>query len=421
MGKIFRSYQTELSVNNKQISKLKQHCGAKRWAFNFALARKKEAFDNNKEFKTKIKIPNNIELHRELNKLKGTEKLPWSKNISKWAFQEGLRDCDKAFDNFFHKCKQNIKGKKGFPKFKSKNDSQQSFTLGAIIKVSDESHIQVPKIGKLKLKEENYFPTNAKILSATISSYNNRWFLSLNVEEEYIPSLPKTQNTIGIDLGVKTLATCSDGTIYENPKILEKNLKKLKRKSRQHCKKKKGSKNREKSRIKLAKLHAKIANIRKDNLHKITSKIVSENQTIVLEDLNVKGMQNKNSSMARNVSDVGMYEFRRQIEYKAKWNNREIRIIDRWYPSSKKCCKCGEVKKELSLSERTFICECGNNICRDLNAAINIQNCQQYIVKQNTVSSTGIQACGEGSSLNENSVSLSMKQESNRKFKEYVF
>ncbi len=271
----------------------------------------------------------------------------------------------------------------------------------------------------MKLKEINYFPLKGKILSATISNYNNRWFISIRLEEEYEPKIPKNKNTIGVDLGVKTLATCSDGTTYKNPKALAKNLKKLKRKSRQHSHKKKGSKNREKSRIRLARLHAKIANIRKDVLHKTTSKIVNENQVIVLEDLNISGML-KDKKLARSISDVGMYEFRRQIEYKGKWNNREVRIINQWYPSSKKCSVCNEIKKDLSLSDRQFICKCGNNICRDLNAAINIQNCSTYIIK-NTLSSREIYASGEGNSVGATQLSPSLKEESNRKVKEYAF
>ncbi len=419
--KRIRSYQTELSVNKTQIALFKQYCGARRFGYNFAIKRKTEIFNQNKELGIKEKIPNNIDLHREINKLKKVEGFEWMNTVSKCTFQEGLRDCDKAFAKFFKNCKENIKGKKGFPKFKSKYDSQQSFRLTGTIKVLNEKHIQVPNLGKLKLKEKDYFPLNAKILSVTISSYNNRWFISLNVEEEYEVKIAKNQEPIGIDLGVKILATCSDGTVYENPKALAKNLKKLKRKSRQHSKKKKGSKNREKARIRLAKLHAKIVNIRKDYLHKVTSKIISENQIIVLEDLKVSEML-KDKKLARNVSDVGMYEFRRQIIYKGGWNNREIRIIDRWYPSSKKCCKCQKIKKDLTLSDRQFICECGNNVCRDLNAAINIQNCEKYIIKQNRASSVQIYASGDRNSSNENSVSLSLKEEFNdKKFKEYTF
>ena len=287
---MLRAYKTQLDPNNLQITKMKMNCGASRWAFNFALNKKKEAFDN------KGKIPNNIELHRELNKLKGTEELPWAYEVSKCSFQEALRDCDTAFTNFFRRCKKKIKGKKGFPKFKSKKNDKQSFRLTGSIKVLD-GHIQLPRLGKIKLFEEDYAPKNVKILSATISKRAGKWFVSLQVEEESKEIADNTCNSIvGVDLGIKTLATCSDGVIYENPKALKSNLRRLKRKSRQLSRKIKGSKNKEKAKQKLAKLHYRISNIRKDTLNKITSSIIRENQTIVLEDLKISNMLKKSQT-----------------------------------------------------------------------------------------------------------------------------
>ena len=403
---ILKSYKVQLVPNNSQITKMRMNCGASRWAFNYALAKKKEFFDK------KECIPNNIELHREINKLKGTDELPWAyeDGISKCAFQEALRDCDKAFANFFARCKKKVKGSKGFPKFKSKKNDRQSFRLTGTIHSLD-GYIQLPRLGKIKLSEGDYIPEDVKILSATVSKRADRWFVSVQVEERDIEPTAAVNAVIGIDLGIKMLATCSDGTTYANPKA----LKNLKRKQRQLSKKKKGSKNYGKAKKKLAKLHYRISNIRKDALHKVTTKIISENQVIVLESLKVSNMM-KNHCLAQAISDVGLFEFRRQIEYKAKWNNRKVVFADTLFASSKLCSCCGWKNENLSLADRTFECqECDNKMDRDMNAAMNLEN----LVK-NRESSSRIQACGEQSSSNESLVSCSAKQEFNLKSRVYI-
>jgi len=406
---ILKAYKTQLDPNNIQITKMRMNCGASRFAFNWALSKKKEFFDK------KERIPNNIELHREINKLKGTDVLPWAyeDGISKCAFQESLRDCDKAFANFFARCKKKVKGSKGFPKFKSKKNDKQSFRLTGTIKILDGGYIQLPRLGKVKLTEKDYIPSNVRILSATVSKRADKWFVSVQVEGYDIEPVAAVNAVIGIDLGIKMLATCSDGTTYANPKALKKNLKNLKRKQRQLSKKKKGSKNYGKAKKKLAKLHYRISNIRKDTLHKVTTKIISENQVIVLESLKVSNMM-KNHCLAQAISDVGLFEFRRQIEYKAKWNNRKVVFADTFFASSKLCSCCGWKNESLTLADRTFECqECDNKMDRDMNAAMNLK--QFY-----TVSSTGIQACGEQSSSNASLVSCSTKQEFNKKPRVYI-
>jgi putative transposase len=325
---------------------------------------------------------------------------------SKASPQEALRDCDKAFDNFFRRCKQKKKGKKGFPKFKSKKNDKQSFRLTGSIHVLD-GFIQLPRLGKIKLFEKDYLPKNAKILSATVSKRAGKWFVSIQVEEENNQVTSLTDSIVGVDLGIKTLATCSDGVIYENPKALRSNLKRLKRKSKQLSRKQRGSKNREKAKQKLAKLHYRISNIRKDALHKTTSAIVNENQVIVIEDLNVSGMV-KNRKLSRAVSDVGMFEFRRQIEYKAKWQSKLLVIADRFYPSSKMDWKSKKINKDLKLSNRVIYHEDGTTTDRDLNAAKNLENFYRDSLAR-------INACGDGSSEKEISFSPSAKQESNKK------
>ena len=209
------------------------------------------------------------------------------------------------------------------------------------------------------------------------------------------------------------MATCSDGTLFENPKALKKNLKKLKRKQRQLSKKKKDSKNRNKAKNKLAKLHYRISCIRKDALHKATSKIISENKVIVLEQLRVSNMM-RNHCLAQAISDVGFAEFKRMIEYKAKWNNRKVVFAYTFFASSKLCSCCGWKNESLTLADRTFECQkCDNKMDRDMNAAMNLK--QFY-----TESSSGIQACGEQSSEKVTSLSCSAKQESNRKPRVYI-
>lgn len=389
--KILRAYKTQIDVNNKQKTLLCQHIGCARWAFNWGLNIKKKAFEK------KEKIPTAIDLHRELNKLKKTD-IPWMYNSSKAAPQEALRDCDKAFQNFFREIKKKNK-KVGFPKFKSKKNDKQSFRLNGTIKVLD-GYIQLPRLGKIKLFEKDYLPKDSKILSATVSKRADKWFVSIQVEEEHKEKSQGT-GTIGVDLGIKTLATCSNKTTYENPKALKNNLKKLKRKQRQLSRKKKGSKNKEKAKNKLSKLYYRISNIRKDCLHKVTSKIINDNQVIILETLKISNMM-KNHKLAQAVSDVGMYEFKRQVDYKSIWNNRLVIYADQYFPSSKQCSCCGHRKEKLRLDERTYSCSnCGMKMDRDLNAAKNLE--QLY-----TASSTEIYAFGDGSSSSESLVSPSL-------------
>lgn len=405
MPLIYKSYKVELDPTNVQITKMKKNIGAARFAYNWGLNKKQEGYQQ------KGKSPSAIDLHRELNLLKKTE-IPWAYECSKWTMQNALRDLDNAFNRFFSNCKKGIK-KKGFPKFKSKKNDKQSFRLDTPINLY-KNHIQLPKIGRVELKETDYIPKDSKITQATVSRKAGKWFVSVLTEVEH-EHLPKNNKVIGVDLGIKTLATCSDGTTFENPKALNNNLNNLKYQQRKLSKKIKGSKNYEKQKLKVQKIHYRISNIRKDNLHKATSKIISDNQVIILEDLKVSNMM-KNHKLARANSDVGYYEFRRQIEYKAKWSGREVKFVNTFFPSTKLCSCCGH-KREISIDERTYKCDnCGLKMDRDLNAAKNLE--QSY-----TVSSTGINACGDERFIKETKVSKrcsSVKQESNRKTRDYT-
>jgi len=374
--KVTRGYKTELDLNNKQLTLCLKHAGAARWAYNWGLRRYQE------EYQAGRKTPHAISLHKELNILKRTE-IPWMYDVSKCAAQEALRDLEKAFKRFFENCHKKkagtFKGKVGYPRFKSKKRGIGSFRLTGSIHVYEKS-IKLPRLGVLRLKEKNYLPTSrVHILSATVSEKAGRWFVSLQVEQEIADPVKAIGPIIGVDLGIKTLAMLSNGKPFENPKALSKNLKKLRRLSRRHSRKKRDGKNREKSRRNLARLHAHIATIRQDAIHKTTSAIVAKTKheserysRIGIEDLNVKGMM-KNRKLSRVVGDVGMHEFKRQITYKAKQSGSLITEVNRWEPTSKICSCCEWVNEELTLKDRVFVCiECGYVADRDYNAAKNI-------------------------------------------------
>src|SRR6266566_2350047 len=238
-----RGYKAELDLNNEQITLAKNHCGAARWAFNYGLRRKQEAY------KAGLPMPYATDLHREINALKKTA-IPWMYEVSKCAPQETLRDLDDAFKHFFRKValkKQGKhKGKCGYPKFKSKKKGLGGARFTGSIRVYPDA-IQLPRMGLLRLKEREYLPINVKIGSATISEKAGRWYVSICVHEEQAEPLPATGPLIGVDLGIKTLAVCSDGRTFDNPKAFRSRINALKRASRQHSRKKKGSQNRKKA------------------------------------------------------------------------------------------------------------------------------------------------------------------------------
>jgi putative transposase len=374
--KIQRGFQTELNPNNRQRTLLLKNAGAARFAYNWGLSQKKLAMD------AKTKIPNAIELHRRLNEVKRT-KFPWMYEVSKCSPQEALRNLDRVFDNLFRKDK---KRRVGFPKFKSKKSGIGGFRLTGSIKAYSD-RIQLPRLGVIRLKERGYLPIDAKILNASVRERAGRWYVSIQVETELPEPEPKPYQVVGVDLGIKTLATCSDSEVFENPRSLNKNLVKLKRLSRSLSRKVKGSKNRKRAASRLARLHKRISDIRKNALHKITTQLTRTKSVVVIENLNVSGML-RNHCLARAISDVGFHEFRRQLEYKSVWHGCHIEVAPRFYPSSKTCCECGRIKDDLTLNDRVFICYCGNEIDRDLNAAINLE---RYF----TASSAGSYAYGE--------------------------
>jgi len=305
--------------------------------------------------------------HKLLNSLKQTQ-FPWMYECSKCAPQEALRDLGQSFKNFYRGLKNVTRI--GFPKFKSKGVND-SFRLTGTIRFEGRK-IQLPRLGKIRIKEKRKQYYKGRILSVTVRRRANRWFVSVTVEEETVDPKPIVSYAVGVDLGIKTLATLSDGTTFANPRALGSQIKKLRKLSKSLSRKKKGSKNREKAKLRLARMHLKVFNVRQDALHKLTTYLAKSHSRIVIENLGVSGMM-KNRRLARAISDVAMYEFRRQLEYKCQWYGSKLDVAKRKFPSSKRCSSCGHKKKELSLSEREYECEeCGMRMDRDLNAALNL-------------------------------------------------
>ena len=354
---VYKAYKTELDPNNKQKTLFKKNCGVARFAYNWGLATLEEDYKNEKKLK-----PNAFTLISLFNKIK-KEKYPCVYESSKWSPSSAFQNLESAFKKFFNK-------QAGFPKYKKKGQ-KDSFTVYENLTVTDIK-IRIPKIGWVKLKQHDYIP-QGKPKSATISLRAGRWFVSVRYEHEITQS-NWTEETIGVDLGIKSLAVCSDGEIFEAPRKLKKKEKKLKRLQRKMARQKKGSNSRNKTKHKLAVQHYKIANERKDILHKTTSTLVKTKpqKTIVIEDLNVSGMV-KNHKLAKAISNIGFFEFRRQLEYKCKWYGKVLVVADRFYPSSKLCSRCKNKRNDLKLSHRTYKCpKCGLKLDRDLNAAINL-------------------------------------------------
>jgi putative transposase len=387
-------HKTELKLNNKQKTRIDMFFGGARFAYNWGLRKRIKLYEKEKKSTTYITQ------NKEFNKLKKLE-YQWAYLYSKCVFECALKDLDKGFTNFFRGIKTNKKI--GFPKFKSKKNPKQSFRLTGCIKVFS-NQVQLPRLGILRLKESNYIPINERILSATVSKKANRYFVSIQIEKETELKPNILDKVIGIDLGIKNLAVTSDGIIFGNPKPYKNYLEKLKREQRRLNRKVIGSNNRRRQQLKIAKVHYKISNIRKDTIHKMTSVIVDKQpMTIVIENLAISNMI-KNHNLAQPLLDSSFGEIKRQFEYKCKWNNIELVLANRFYPSSKLCSICGNKKEDLKLSDRIWNCsKCGNKLDRDLNAAINLS---KY-----TVSSTGINASGEDKLQIGNNQWSSLKEE----------
>jgi putative transposase len=354
------------------------HAGAARFAYNAGLAHVKEALENSEPADW-----SHYALRRWWNANKDTLAVNrdtgvvwWSQN-SKEAYSMALRSLSQGLSNWSQSRKGQRKGKRvGFPRFKSKNHAMRfEYSTGFTAPTaSDPYGLKLPRIGRVHCTENVYKRVDrARLVRITVSRRAGNWYASLTVEREPITNPAPRGGAVGVDLGVKNLATLSDGTVIPNPRALGARLKALRKAQQAMSRKVKGSARRERAKKHVARLHARVAGVRADAIHKATAMIASKYSVVCVEDLNVAGMV-KNHSLARSVSDASLGEFRRQLEYKTARSGAVLRVVDRWYPSSKTCSNCGVVKAKLSLSERTFNCDaCGLSMDRDLNAAINIQ------------------------------------------------
>ena len=393
------AHKIALDPNNVQATYFARAAGTARFAYNWALAEWQRQYEACKT-DTALPKPSQMVLRRQLNGIKG-EQFPWMLEVTKNAPQMAIIQLGAAFKNFFA-------GRTKYPKFRKKG-LHDRFSLTNDQFSIDGSRIRIPHLGWVRMRETLRF--TGKIMSATVSRVADKWFVSITVDTPDDSRLPKAENqgAVGVDLGVSALATLSTGEIVTGPKAHKALLSRLRRLSRGLSRKVKGSENRKQAKLKLARLHARIGNVRSDGLHQLTTELTRRFHTIGIEHLNVRGMV-KNRHLSRAVSDMGFFEFRRQLDYKAAQRGGMIVVADRWYPSSKTCSACGHRLETLSLSVRDWTCpECGSVHDRDVNAAINLRN----LAVSSTVSACGEEGSGLGRKLKAKPASV--KQESSSK------
>ncbi len=383
-----------LLPNNKQKTKLFQYANTARFAYNWALDREQENDKNGGKFLS------DGDLRKEFTQLKKTEEYGWLNHVSNNVTKQAIKDACEAYKRFF-------KGLAKFPKFKSRKHTTPSFYQDHVKIQFTDTHVKVEgfadskkknkqKLNWIRLAEHSRVPTNCNYKNPRIKYDGLNWYITVGMEYEDGTTLPSKEG-IGIDLGIKDLAICSNGQNYQNvnktqrAKKLEKRKRRLQRSiSRKYEKNKKGeryckTRNMIKSEKELLKLNHRLTNIRQNHFHQTTSEIIKrEPSFICIEDLNVSGMM-KNRHLSKSVQQQGFYEFKRQIEYKSAWNNIPVILADRFFPSSKLCSCCGAIKKDLKLSDRIYRCECGNVMDRDYQAAINLKRYGKMILEQQSV------------------------------------
>lgn len=394
MKRVMKTIRVMLLPNNKQKTRLIQYAGTARFSYNWALEREQENHKNGGKFMS------DADLRKEFTQLKKNPKYAWLNAVSNNVTKQAIKDACNAYQRFF-------KGIAQFPHFKSRKHAPLSFYQDNVKIQFTETHVKVEgfacskkknkqKLNWIKLAEHGRIPTSCKYMNPRIKYDGLNWYITVGIACEDYTALPSNEG-IGIDLGIKDLAICSDEHKYQNvnkaqrTKKLEKRKRRLQRSiSRKYEKNKKGescckTRNIIKSEKELLKLNHRLTNIRQNHLHQITSSIVKrEPSFICIEDLNVSGMV-KNKHLSRAVQQQGFYEFRRQIEYKSAWNNISVIIADRFFPSSKLCSCCGAIKKDLKLSGRIYRCACGNVIDRDYQAAVNLKRYGKMILEQQSV------------------------------------
>ena len=370
------AHKIALNPNNVQATYLAKAAGTARFAYNWALAEWTRQYEAWKANPTQPK-PSQLSLRRQLNAIKHKQ-FPWMLEVTKCAPQMAIIQLGQAFKNFFA-------GRARYPKFRKKGVHDR-FTITNDQFSVDGSRIRIPNLGWVRMREPLRF--TGTIMSATVSRVADRWFVAIAVDTQDNSYLPKAENqgVVGVDLGIKALATLSTGEVISGPKAHKALLGRLKRLSRSLSRKQKGSANRRKARTKLARMNARVTNIRLDASHKLTTDLTRRFHTVVIEDLNVRGML-KNRHLARSIADMSFFEFRRQLEYKAAMRGSQVIVADRFFASSKTCSVCAHKLDDMPLSVRWWTCPvCGTLHDRDVNAAVNLKNL--------AVSST-VSACGE--------------------------
>ena len=386
---MIKSIKVRLHPNNKQLTKLFQYAGCARFAYNWAINRAQE------NYKRGNKILSDNELRKEFTRLRHQHS--WLKNVSNNATKQAIKDACDAYKRFF-------KGRCRYPKFKSKKRSKLSFYQDTSKIQFTDTHVKVEgfsmskkrnkqQLNWIRLCEEGRIPTGCKYMNPRFTYDGLYWYVSVSIETDDI-SNTTTNDGVGIDLGLKDLAICSDGNTYPNinktqrVKTLEKRKRRLQRSiSRRYEYNKKGNRycktcNIIKGERELLKVTKRLTNIRHNHLHQVTSEIIKRKPSFIcIEDLNVSGMM-KNKHLSKAVQQQGLYEFRRQIEYKSDWNHIPVIIADRYFPSSKLCSCCGTIKTDLKLADRIYRCDCGNTIDRDFQASLNLKMYGEAVLQQ---------------------------------------
>jgi len=356
--KINKSYKFKLYPTEKQIQQLRQHGGNTRFLWNYFLNLNKQEYEKNKKFIFAYDL------------IMSLPKLKKECEFLKLSIAQSLQQVGRYFDMAL---KDFIAHKKGFPAYKQKSKQRDRFTIPQLFKIK-KNYIYIPKIGKIRWKKHQQIKGKAKHI--VIKQEKEHWHCSICCELKIKTRKVKISkdDIVGIDVGLKTYATMSNNETIENPKILKTHENKLKKTQRRLSKRVEGSNNKNKQRKKVAKLHRKVRNVRKDFQHKTTYDMITKYDGFILENLNIQGMMS-NHKLAKSIQDCAWYSFKQKLKYKSLWHGKHYDEIDRFEPTSKKCSKCGWLNHDLTLNDRIFKCEqCGLEIDRDLNAAINIKN-----------------------------------------------